>query len=108
MKSAAQFFRWPPVAQERTDRLAETVAEADRAQQFIEDPIVAAFFAKQEEALIERMIAFGVGEDLERYRLAVALQTVRQLREFLRRSAESGRVARKQLEALERGPSRYF
>lgn len=108
MKSAAQFLKWPPVAQERSDHLAQAVAEADRAQQFLDDPIVTTFFAKQEEALVERMIALGVGEDLERFRLAVALQSVRQLREFMRRSAESGRVARKQLEALERGPSRYF
>ena len=109
IKSARRFLRAVRSGEDaRVQQLFETVADAERARSLLDDPILTTFFAKQEEALTERVLGLGARDDVERFRLVVAIQSIRQLQEYLRRSAEEGRIAQKHLDAIERGPSRNY
>lgn len=106
VKRVRRIFRDLTQKEQRQEQLFEDVKHGQHCLQLLEDPILTDFWAKQEEQLVERMLSLDPDDDKGRYRLAVAVQAVRQCQEYLRRSAEIGAVARAELDALEDGPRR--
>ena len=77
-----------------------------RAKALLEDELAQYFFAAQEQQLIDRMVTLPIDDDQTRQRLAIAIQTIRQLREYLISTAQRGIAASAELERLERGRAR--
>jgi hypothetical protein len=106
IKRVRRFVRNATQAEERHEALFEDAKHGEHCRLILDDEIFATFWARQEQQLVERMLRLDAGDDEGRYRLAVAIQAVRQVREYLQRSAEAGAVARAELDALEDGPAK--
>jgi hypothetical protein len=95
----------------RTQQAQPEVTELDalrgaRARALLEDELAQYFFAAQEQQLIDRMVALPLEDDQSRQRLAIAIQTIRQLREYLISTAQRGQAAAQELQRLEKGRAR--
>lgn len=100
---AVAVFRSPtPVAGDEPSekKLIERISAADGVQQMLESQPVQDFFARQEAQLLQRLITLPLEDDEGRRNLSTAAQTIRQLREYLVRVAQDGRMASHELERL--------
>lgn len=91
--------------EERGIALREESEDGLEAQRFLESRLVQTFMARVESNLIQRLTELPVttDKDMERLRLSVSVQTVRQLQSFMLNCASTGRMAVAELEKLERG-----
>lgn len=92
----------------REGRLQDDIELAMDAQQLLSSPALVKFWDTLDRKLVDQLLACGPNDHDTRYRLAVAAQTIRQMREFLAKAAENGRVAEKELERIGKGPKRAF
>lgn len=92
----------------REGRLHEEIELAMDAQQLLSSPALVKFWDTLDAKLVNQLLACGPNDHDTRYRLAVAAQTIRQMREFMAKAAENGRVAEKELERIGKGPKRAF
>ena len=88
--------------------LIRRAAEGERVRAFLESEPVTEFMAKQEAQLVDALTALPLDDDAGRKNLAVAIQTVRQLRKFLLAAAQDGRMAERELDRLRSGKRAFF
>lgn len=88
--------------------LIRRAAEGERVRAFLESEPVTEFMAKQEAQLVDALTALPLDDDAGRKNLAVAIQTVRQLRKFLLAAAQDGRMAERELDRLRGGKRAFF
>lgn len=96
----------PQVPDEQS--LIRRASEARAARDFLDSPTVADFMTRQEAKLIETLLSLPPDDDQGRYRMAVAVNSVRQLRRYLAASAQDGRLAEAELERVRKGATRMF
>lgn len=96
----------PPKVDEAT--LIERATRGTAARHFLESRLVSEFVADAEAKLIQEMVNCPLGDDDGRKRLAVAIQTQRQLWRWLGRLASDGASAEKELERLRSGKRSFF
>lgn len=100
----------PPVAQHAPDEavLIERASEGGPARQFLESRQVQDFMSSAEANLTHAMLDLPLDDDGGRRNLAVAVQTLRQLRSYLIALAQDGQSAERELERLRSGQKGYF
>lgn len=103
-----RMMRGSPPAAPDEETLIRRAAEADRIRQFLESDVVTGFMAKQEAQLVEKLTSLPLEDDNGRMRMAVAVQSMRQLRKYLTAAVQDGRMAERELERLRDGKRRYF
>lgn len=100
---AVAMLRSTPMAagdQPSEGKLLERVSAGDGVRQMLESVPVQDFFAKQEAQITNRLLGLPLEDDAGRKNLAVAAQTIRQLRSYLVQVAQDGRLAEHELERL--------
>lgn len=93
---------------ERPDRLQADIERGERAREMLESPLIGEYFASVERQLNDARLRLDLMADKERYRLDVAVKTVRGLNDFLTKSVELGTLAEKQLAELQSGRKPFF
>lgn len=93
---------------DRIQELKEAARRGDMARMVQANPLFDEYFDKAQAQLVEAMTGTDLKQDLERYRLTVALQTLDKLRHFVRKVAEEGEFSEKQLKQLSEGPRKRF
>lgn len=88
--------------------LIERATRGTAARHFLESRLVSEFVADAEAKLVQEMVTCPLGDDDGRKRLAVAIQTQRQLWRWLGRLASDGASAEKELERLRSGKRSFF
>lgn len=91
-----------PTAQDEAE-LERLALRGARAKALLQDDMAQQFFADLEAKLVDRLVGLPLEDDAGRMRLAVAIQTQRQLREYLIAETNNGEAARQHLSKLERG-----
>lgn len=89
-------------------RLIAQATEGSEARAFLQSPMVQDFMARCEAQLTNAMTNAPLEADAERMRLAVAVQTVRQLQKYLLAKAGDGLAAEKELERMRSGRRDFF
>jgi len=106
MREAVEWMRVDPMSREARGPAALKADEAEfgaECQTILENRAFQVFWAKIDQKMTDDMLALPLKADDERRRLATAVQTVRQLRAFLLKSAQAGRMAEAELQKLTRG-----
>jgi hypothetical protein len=98
----------PTLAQQDEATLIRRAAEGERVRAFLESEPVVDFMSRQEAQLVDALTALPLEDDAGRKNLAVAIQTVRQLRKFLLAAAQDGRMAERELDRLRSGKRAFF
>lgn len=88
--------------------LIRRAVEGERVRAFLESEPVTDFMAKQEAQLVEKLTSLPLEDDAGRRNLAVAIQTMRQLRRYLMTAAQDERLAIRELERLRSGRKPFF
>lgn len=88
--------------------LIERAANGAKARQFLESEPVQSFMAAIEARIVHEMTTLPLKKDNERMRLAVSIQTVRQLQHYMLASTQDGRIAERELQRLRDGDKRFF
>lgn len=88
--------------------MAQRASEGAVARQFLESAVVQQFMAKAEAQVTQALVGLPLADDQGRLRLAVSIQTIRQLRQFLAASARDGISAERELLRLRKGDKRIF
>lgn len=88
---------------EREVRLVDDVTQGIECQRILEHQVFQRFWAQLEARLTDELLSLPLRAHDDRMRLAVAVQTTRQLQEFLHKCAQSGRLASAELDAMRKG-----
>ena len=86
----------------------QRATKGSEARAFLESRLVQEFVATAEARLMDELVRLPLGDDDGRKRLAVAIQTQRQLWKWLGRLASEGAAAEKELERLRSGKRSFF
>lgn len=101
---ALEMLRRPTMQQGQGAPEFDLIAQAERgarARDVLESELVRTFFSEQEANLVNRLTSLPIEDDAGRQRLAIAIQTVRQLRSYLLATAQGGQQAQAELERLQ-------
>lgn len=101
---ALEMLRRPTMQQGQGAPEFDLIAQAERgarARDVLESELVRTFFSEQEANLVNRLTSLPIEDDAGRQRLAIAIQTVRQLRAYLLATAQGGQQAQAELERLQ-------
>jgi hypothetical protein len=88
--------------------LIERATAAHPARAFLESPVVQDFMARAEAKLTTEMLGLPLDDDAGRRHLAVAIQTQRQLMNYLIALTQDGQSAERELERMRSGQKQYF
>jgi hypothetical protein len=88
--------------------LIERATAAHPARTFLESPVVQDFMARSEARLTTEMLSLPLDDDVGRRNLAVAIQTQRQLMNYLIALTQDGQSAERELERMRSGQKHYF
>lgn len=88
--------------------LIERATAAHPARAFLESPVVQEFMARSEARLTTEMLGLPLEDDAGRRNIAVAIQTQRQLMNYLIALTQDGQSAERELERLRSGQKHYF
>lgn len=101
----------PPQAHDAAQNeagLIERATAAHPARAFLESPVVQEFMARSEAKLTSAMLGLPLDDDAGRRNLAVAVQTQRQLMNYLIALTQDGQSAERELERMRSGQKQYF
>ena len=83
-------------------KLIQRMSAGAEVLSFLQSETVQMFIAKQEAQLTAKLLALPLDDDDGRRRLAIAVQTVRQLNHYMIEVAQDARLAENELERLRR------
>ena len=79
------------------DILAE-VKRGEQAERLFADPLLKEAFEKVEEGIIEAMHKSAIGDESTHHNLVIAMQLLKQVKKNLREVADTGKMAKLQIE----------
>lgn len=86
----------------------DDLTRAEDAARLLNEPILQEAFATLERAYVEALIECGKENDDGRYRLSEGIKTVRLVKRHLEQVLETGQVAKREIQELERGRKPFF
>lgn len=91
------------ISSERYEELKRAAAQGDEAARLIGSPLIEEYFKKCRAQMIEAMLDLDMKDDLGRYRLQVAINSLDNVKKFLHQSVQNGEFSAKQLQELSGG-----
>ncbi len=74
------------------------IKRGEQAERLFDDPLLKEAFAKVEEGILDSMHRSAFGDESTHHNLVIALQLLRQIKKCLRETAETGKMAKIQVE----------